>query len=145
MSELQDMLRNNPLEVALSENKELHKQLKDINDTSTKVLNELQLECEKNEQLRTQLAKANERVALLERVEKIFNESPELTFENVKSMFSEELNKFAIEKKIEALENTLRENSRPIAYPHGHNTDVIYSEDIEFDIEQLSKEQECEQ
>ena len=51
------------------------------------------------------------------------------------------LKKFAIKKKIEVLENTLRENSRPIAYPHGHNTDVIYSEDIEFDIEQLRKEQ----
>ena len=56
-----------------------------------------------NLELTKQLAKANERVALLERVEKIFNESPELTFENVKSMFSEELNKLAIEKKIEAV------------------------------------------
>ncbi|MEC9061514.1 MAG: hypothetical protein VYC55_07895 [Pseudomonadota bacterium] len=52
------------------------------------------------------------------------------------------LNKFAIEKKIEALESTLRENSRSIAYPHGHNTDVVYYEDIKFDIEQLHKEQE---
>ncbi len=57
--------------------------------------------------LRTQLAKANERVALLERVEEIFNESPELTFENVKGMFSDELNKFAIEKKVEAINEAI--------------------------------------
>jgi len=103
-----------------------------------------------------QLSKANERVKELDQENKEFTmlianlvrrddvktdllQNP--TFEKA----SVQLNKFAIEKKIEALENTLRENSRPIAYPHGHNTDVIYSEDIEFDIEQLRKEQECEQ
>lgn len=56
------------------------------------------------EELEQQLAKANERVALLERVEKIFNESPELTFENAKSMFSDELNKFAIENQIKGVD-----------------------------------------
>jgi len=103
-----------------------------------------------------QLSKANERVKEFDQENKEFTmlianlvrrddvktdllQNP--TFEKA----SVQLNKFAIEKKIEALENTLRENSRPIAYPHGHNTDVIYSEDIEFDIEQLRKEQECEQ
>ena len=35
------------------------------------------------------------------------------------------------------LENALSENSRSIAFPHGDNTDVVYSDDIKFDIEQL--------
>lgn len=86
-----------------------------------------------NKQLHTQLAKANGRVALLERVEKIFNESPELTFENVKSMFSEELNKFSIEKKIEAL--------KKVAYETSYD---VVSDACNWEIEQLRKEQECE-
>jgi hypothetical protein len=78
--------------------------------------------CDHND-LVEQLAKANERCSelesynvalanesheyqqrceLLERVETIFNESPDLTFEDVKATFSSELNKFALEQKIEA-------------------------------------------
>ena len=49
-------------------------------------------------------------------------------------------NKFAIEQQIKALEETLRENSRSIAYPHGDNTDVIYTDDIKFDMEQLRQQ-----
>lgn len=56
------------------------------------------------EQIEQQLAKANGRISLLERVEKIFNESPELTFGDVKSGFSDELNKFAIEHQIKAVD-----------------------------------------
>lgn len=110
----------------------------------------LESEKEMNAQLTEELAKANERVKELEKGNKscavaireiiakgdigpLLVTGPEL---------DEIVNKFAIEKKIEALESTLRENSRPIAYPHGHNTDVVYSEDIKFDIEQLHKEQE---
>lgn len=82
--------------------------------------------------LNTQLAKANERVALLERVEKIFNESPELTFENVKVMFNDELNKFAIEKQLET--------AKKCAF--GSTSWVL--EHIKFLEEQLRKEQDHE-
>ena len=82
--------------------------------------------------LTKQLAKANERVALLERVEKIFNESPELTFENVKVMFNDELNKFAIEKQLET--------AKKCAF--GSTSWVV--EHIEFVEEQLRKEQDHE-
>jgi len=58
-----------------------------------------------------QLAKANERVKelehrceMLKRVEKTFSEAPDLTFSEVQEMFSDELNKFALEQKIEVLE-----------------------------------------
>lgn len=49
-------------------------------------------------------------------------------------------NKRDIEQQIKALEETLRENSRSIAYPHGDNTDVIYTDDIKFDMEQLRQQ-----
>ena len=103
------------------------------------------------------LTKANERVKELEQVNLELAANVEACCEltemdmgaAIESLFEIDnteskalLNKFAIEKKIEALEGTLRENSRPIAYPHGHNTDVVYSEDIKFDVEQLRKEQE---
>lgn len=71
----------------------------------------------RNDIAESELANANERVALLERVEKIFNESPELTFENAKSMFSEELNKFAIEKKTEVIAHILRSYKTKKFYP----------------------------
>ncbi len=82
------------------------------------------------ERLDKKLAKANERVALLERVEKIFNESPELTFENVKVMFNDELNKFAIEKQLET--------AKRCAFG---STEWVLNH-IEFLEEQLRKEQE---
>lgn len=85
-----------------------------------------------NLELNKQLAKANERVALLERVEKIFNESPELTFENVKVMFNDELNKFAIEKQLET--------AKKCAF--GSTSWVL--EHIKFLEEQLRKEQDHE-
>ena len=95
----------------------------------------LESEREMNAQLTEELAKANERVALLERVEKIFNESPELTFENVKGMFNDELNKFAIEKKIEALKEQLKRKS----FKSVHDLIEIVIDSYE---NQLRKEQE---
>ena len=86
--------------------------------------------------LNTQLAKANERVALLERVEKIFNESPELTFENVKVMFNDELNKFAIEKKIDGVQLVID------ALASKGMLDTLTNFDINSVVEQLRKEQE---
>lgn len=89
--------------------------------------------------LNTQLAKANERVALLERVEKIFNESPELTFENVKVMFNDELNKFAIEKKIDGVQLVID------ALASKGMLDTLTNFDINSVVEQLRKEQPSEQ
>lgn len=81
------------------------------------------------------LNEANERIALLEQVEEIFNESPELTFDNVKGMFSEELNKFAIEKKIEALKELLTRKSHKSVH---HLIEIV----IDSYENQLRKEQE---
>jgi hypothetical protein len=89
------------------------------------------------ERLEQQLAKANERIALLERVEKIFNESPELTFENVKGMFNDELNKFAIEKKIEGVDDFMHQFR--YEYEGARDTDSIESFADAF-TEQLRKE-----
>ena len=89
--------------------------------------------------LNTQLAKANERVALLERVEKIFNESPELTFENVKVMFNDELNKVAIEKKIDGVQLVID------ALASKGMLDTLTNFDINSVVEQLRKEQPSEQ
>lgn len=61
-------------------------------------------------------------------------------FDGTKYKARERLNKFAIEQQIKALEETLRENSRSIVYPHGDNTDVIYTDDIKFDMEQLRQQ-----
>lgn len=84
------------------------------------------------ESLRTQLANANERV---KRCEKILSEAPDLTFDEVQKMFSEELNKFAIEKKIEALEFILG-RVEPVTVSHVVKDHIVYY------IEQLRKEQE---
>jgi hypothetical protein len=94
--------------------------------------------CDHND-LVEQLAKANERVALLERVETIFNDSPELTFEYVKTTFDSELNKFALEQKIEILEELLGRTcpvSGPVV-PDKQSRDTLQDH-----IEQLRKEQE---
>ncbi len=50
------------------------------------------------------------------------------------------LHKHDIKQHIKALESILSENSRSIAYPYMCNTDVVYSDDIKFEIEQLRKE-----
>lgn len=91
-----------------------------------------------------QLAKANERVALLERVERVFNESPELTFDNVKDMFSDELNKFAIEQQIKALNWCLSRcnHSFDSWADVGMYDSGISNTEIKDHIEQLRKEQE---
>ena len=99
----------------------------------------LESEREMNAQLTEELAKANERVALLERVEKIFNESPELTFENVKVMFNDELNKFAIEKKIDGVQLVID------ALASKGMLDTLTNFDINSVVEQLRKEQPSEQ
>ena len=91
----------------------------------------------RNSEMVEQLAKANERIALLERVEKIFNESPELTFENVKGMFNDELNKFAIEKKIEGVDDFMHQFR--YEYEGARDTDSIESFADAF-TEQLRKE-----
>lgn len=71
-----------------------------------------------------ELAKANERVKKLEhrcemlkRVEKTFSEAPDLTFSEVQEMFSDELNKFALEQKIEALDDLLEEIQCSVVVP----------------------------
>ena len=80
------------------------------------------------EQLREQLAKANERV---EMCEKIFSEAPDLTFEDVKTTFNSELNKFAIEKKLEVLNEFKKECGI-----------ILPAHKLQDKIEQLRKEQE---
>lgn len=100
---------------------------------------------EENVKLLQQLAKANERVkdfiAYMHDAQKWFDKhDPNGYMQNSHPEAIKALNKFAIEQKIEALESALRENSRSVPYPYDHNTDIVYSEDIKFDIEQLRKE-----
>ncbi len=85
-----------------------------------------------------ELAKANERVAELQST---VSDVELVCAIGGDKQWEARLKKFVIEKMIDALEKTLTKNSRSIAYPHGHNTNVVYSEDIKFDIEQLRKEQ----
>ena len=51
------------------------------------------------------------------------------------------LNKFAIEKKIEALKNCINDNK---AYNNEIDVLIIYVDDVRADIEQLRKEQASE-
>lgn len=83
------------------------------------------------------LAKANERV---KRLEKIFSEAPDLTFDDVQSMFSEELNKFAIENQVKGIylaTNNVADNNDLSYLPAEVSLELC-----EQFAEQLRKEQE---
>lgn len=129
MNELQDMLRVQA---------RLHRKqgANALGDLFENALNEIELLKKTYNQLfdavqgeREQLAKANERA---EMCEKIFSEAPEMSFDDVRRMFGEELNKFALEQQIKALEwfdeNNLMEDE---------TTTLLLER-----IEQLRKEQE---
>lgn len=84
------------------------------------------------------LSEANERVAELENqvgfVAGLFNNAVDTCYES-----KEARDKFAIEKKIEALENCIKDNEM-----NNEEIDaiIIYVDDVKSDIEQLRKEQE---
>ncbi|WP_139015078.1 hypothetical protein [Pseudorhizobium pelagicum] len=88
-------------------------------------------------QLRNQLAKANERVKELTKENlSIVNGVNKYTFDDVKVDFVAELNKFAIEQKIEAFNEWLYE----VKYMEGVSARDLVDSAVEF-LEQLRKEQ----
>ncbi len=87
--------------------------------------------CDHND-LVEQLAKANERVEELKKMELIYSEWPELTFKHVKEMFSDELNKFALEQKVIGAKDF---HQWIIDYPES----TIQDEAIQGYIQQLRK------
>lgn len=91
------------------------------------------------ETLRTQLAKANERVELLEKCCKLHTLPPNVVFDMVEAMIPHEVNKFALEKKQEGV-NDFMHHFR-YEFEGARDTDSIESFADEF-CEQLRKEQE---
>ena len=124
--QLEQMSKKELLEfsqTAHEENVKLAKRVKELESYNVKLANESH--------------EYQQRCELLERVEAIFNESPELTFEDVKTTFSSELNKFALEKKIEAFNEWLYE----VKYMEGVSARDLVDSAVKFS-EHLRKEQE---
>lgn len=94
--------------------------------------------------LELELAKANERVRELEVENSIIANSPDFTFDAVKDFFRQELNKFAIEKKIEALTSLIEHEASTFRLHNGNKRSAVFSIDIKHEIEalKLRKEQE---
>lgn len=94
------------------------------------------------------LAKANERVELLEKCCKLHTLPPNVVFDMVEAMIPHEVNKFAIEKKVEALEDVLQSYVPAKFYPttyaiQAFNDGVSHLfAHIQERTEQLRKEQE---
>jgi hypothetical protein len=90
--------------------------------------------------LTAKLAKANERAdELLARVGEAEARLASAAITGSSAYPSDALNKFAIEKKIEALDCCIKRNA---LLTHDFDEKVIYVSDIQIDIEQLRKEQE---
>ena len=130
-------------DLAKNELESAHRKIKQLTESLAKANEDYKALFSAFQNCHDELVDANERVKELEVENSIIANSPDFTFDAVRGLFRQELNKFAIEKKIEALESFVLPYQQGVTKEYvkgGYGSLVLKAAQAE--IEQLRKEQE---